>query len=538
MTVAVQRQNPGADASAWRAPRSLNRRILDLFVVDPSSGHALGYIDGMRALAVLGVIAVHSYGAGNAPDQQASGLIGIPFTSWRVDIAPIAFHGGMGVHLFFVLSGFLLAQSWLKASYTRAPRPSTYTYFKLRIFRIVPAYYVCLFLILLFFTPIFIPTALVYSRDGLLIILAHLIFLQYVVPLSSTSFNFDGVMWTLTIEALFYVTLPFIIPLFYRKRWPIGLGAAIAVQVGWLYCCNHYFGGLTHLVQASVAHNAYIAPAFDDFGTSRFLQQQFPGHIAEFCLGVTCSNFAIRARLKLAAGRLIRALTSRVAGVIYFVLGWAIVLLYMYTYPLPDGTDYAPWWHASPAFFSNAAYYFGEFTSGLGFTLVVAGLVFGFAGMRSAFSVTPLRLIGIVSYSIYLWHVPVIFVIARIPTVAAMTPTARFHASFGLDVLLVLPLAAFMYLAVEQPFMRRARSAARAKATGASQASPTPAFAPVRFPRLQDIVEAPTEARLPVIGAPRLAPDADLDGTRVRRPMPVASPVAPGETGNVTEASE
>lgn len=502
MAVAVEQKPTGS--AAIRPLRALNKRILDLFVVDPSTGHALGYIDGLRAIAVLMVVFLHGYDAGTVRGRLPSGIIGVPLTPWHVDVAPILNHGGMGVRLFFVLSGFLLAQSWLKASYTGAPRPSIYTYFKLRVFRLVPAYYVCLFLTLLFFTPVFIPAALVYSHDGLLILLSHLIFVQFLVPIASTSYNFDGVLWTLTIEALFYVTLPLIIHFFYRKRWMIALPVAVAIQIGWLYACQHYFGGLAQLVQASVAHNPYILPHFNPAESLLFLQMQYPRHIADFALGITCCNFYTRLRVGLPRGRVIRTLTAPWAGVIYFALGWTIMLLYMYTTPLPDGTDYAPWWNANPALFATLTYYFSEVVAALACTLVLAGLCFGFTGMRLAFSVLPLRLIGIISYSIYLWHVPLIFVIVHNPAIGALSPTDRFHSVLLLDLLLVLSLSAFMYLAVEQPFIRYARTRARAK-PDAVQGAP-PLAMPVRFPRIEDIVEAPTETHVPALHLSQLSP--------------------------------
>lgn len=507
MAVAVEHEQTGsAVVRAWRA---LSKRILDLFVVDPSTGHALGYIDGLRALAVLLVVFLHGYDAGTVRGQLPSGFIGIPLTPWRVDVAPILNHGGMGVRLFFVLSGFLLAQSWIKANYTGAPRPSIRTYFNLRIFRIVPAYYVCLLLTLLFFTPIFIPQALVYSRDGLAILLAHLTFLQFYFPLSSTSFNFDGVLWTLTIEATFYVILPLIIPFFYRKRWMLGLSGAILIQVGWLYACQHYFGGLTQVVQSSVAGNPYLAPHFNTAESQLFLQMQFPRHLADFCLGITCCNFFMHARLKLPLGRILSALRSPVAGAVYFALGWAIMLPYMYTAPLPDGTDYAPWWNANPTLFTSLVYYFSEIVAALACVLLLAGLCFGFPRMRAAFSVLPVRLIGIISYSVYLWHVPVIFVIERNPAISALPPTERFHMVLLLDLLLALPLSAFLYLAVERPFMRYARDKARAKAAAAAKAQAMIA-APVRFPRLDDVVAAPTETHVPVVHLAQAPPSSHM----------------------------
>lgn len=506
MAVAAGPMEP--DAGAARSARALGKRILGWFVVEPSSGRALGYIDGLRALAIIGVIAAQAFAVGTTQGHEPKSLVGVPLTPWHVDVGPIAYNGRMGVSLFFVLSGFLLAQPWLRANYTGAPRPRVYTYYKLRVFRLVPAYYVCLFLTLFFFTPVFIRPELVYSQDGLLILLAHLIFVQGLVPIASTAYNFDNVFWTLTIAAIFYLLLPVMVPFFYRKRWLFGLPAAVAIQVGWLYACQHSFGGLAQAVQASVAHNPYVAPSFDSAGSLRFLRMQLPGYLADFALGITCANFFTRLRLNLPAGGLIRALTARWAGAVYFTLGVALTLLVMYTVPLPNGTDYAPWWNAYPAFVGAISSYGGEAIAALACVLLLAGLCFGFAGMRAAFSVLPLRVTGIVSYSIYLWHLPLMLVIAHNPAIVDLSPADRFARVFALSLVLVVPFAAFMYLAVERPFIRSARTKARARAAAEAVAA-KPVAMPVRFPRFEDVVEAPTETQVPAVHLAR-APSSGL----------------------------
>ena len=56
---------------------------------------------------------------------------------------------GLGVALFFVLSGFLLSRPWVREVQTDAQRPRLGRYFKHRLARILPAYWVALAAILL-----------------------------------------------------------------------------------------------------------------------------------------------------------------------------------------------------------------------------------------------------------------------------------------------------------------------------------------------------------------------------------------------------
>src|SRR6185295_10054707 len=100
----------------------------------------IGALDGLRALAILLVLAGHSmlyiyfY---EGPRMRV-------FDSWH--ITWFLMNGWTGVNLFFVLSGFLIARQ-LMAVFA-APygwqRPLLLAYGRRRFFRIVPAYYLVL----------------------------------------------------------------------------------------------------------------------------------------------------------------------------------------------------------------------------------------------------------------------------------------------------------------------------------------------------------------------------------------------------------
>src|SRR5260370_42593751 len=60
----------------------------------------------------------------------------------------VVYAGAMGVTLFFVLSGFLLFMPYAKALLcVKANWPSARSFYLRRAFRIIPAYYGCLFLL-------------------------------------------------------------------------------------------------------------------------------------------------------------------------------------------------------------------------------------------------------------------------------------------------------------------------------------------------------------------------------------------------------
>ena len=89
-------------------------------------------LDGLRALAILLVIARHSLRPFIANDTYTPLL-----TVGSLDLTPSLLNGWIGVDLFFVLSGFLIGrQAWRCDSLARF-------WFK-RVTRILPAYWACL----------------------------------------------------------------------------------------------------------------------------------------------------------------------------------------------------------------------------------------------------------------------------------------------------------------------------------------------------------------------------------------------------------
>ena len=446
-----------AQAYVVRPLRALNARILNLFVVEPSSGTSLSYVDGLRAIAVMMVVALHVWGWAPVPVR-----IPLPLVP-SLDLTPIVSHGGYGVQLFFVLSGFLLAQAWHRAHYLAKPAPRVRTYFQLRLFRIVPAYYACIFLMLLFFTGIYIPTTLLFSGDGLLTVITHLLFLQYLTPVSSTSFLIDRPFWTLTMEMQFYLILPLAVRLFVGRRWLIALPASGAISLVWLHACRTAFQPLVNVVYLAMQRDVQLHASFDLVNANQFFLWQFPAQVILFAIGISISNLYVWYSLRRPAHGLVHTLTGSYAGVLYFVLGWVLILAAVYPgSPLLDFLGSTNLDASNPVAFSWG-YYLTKPVLGLGFALIVLGAAFGAGWLKAILSVTPLRVIGVVSYSIYLWHAPIIrnwiafFQPSQLPRPALLQ---HLMATVPLSIFL---LACFLYLAIEKPFMLMARRRARAQ---------------------------------------------------------------------------
>lgn len=157
----------------------------------------LAELDFFRALAVILVFFYHFYAV--IGENKISS--GVKF----LDI--LCQTGGIGIDLFFILSGFLLAYS-IYLSKERG-KFSLKKYFKRRFSRIVPAYYFAL-IISLIITPIYFTSALGLQNIG-----THLLFIH--------NFWRDfhggilGVAWTLGIEMQFYFLVPIFISLFFKS---------------------------------------------------------------------------------------------------------------------------------------------------------------------------------------------------------------------------------------------------------------------------------------------------------------------------------
>jgi peptidoglycan/LPS O-acetylase OafA/YrhL len=159
-----------------------------------SAGSRLAGIEGLRALAAFGVLGWHVWihPTNTTPDGFPLG----PFTE-------VLQNGRVGVTMFFVLSGFLLYRPFAAAIMHHEPLPSIRKYFVNRTLRIIPAYWTVLLLVALFF-----QTHLLERPQQLL---ANMFFLQNYIPgYPPDAFHGYGIApaWSLCVEVVFYLVLP------------------------------------------------------------------------------------------------------------------------------------------------------------------------------------------------------------------------------------------------------------------------------------------------------------------------------------------
>ena len=161
----------------------------------------LAYLDALRAVAILGVVMMHSGLAEYAGP-----------TLWLFMIS-----GARGVQLFFVISGFAMMYAWHAQK-----NPSATAFFIRRFCRIAPMYYVGIVGTLVFFG----YSARYWAPDGIgpTDIVVNLSFLHAWFPNAMSSVVAGG--WSIGDEMMFYLLVPLIVT---RVRGPVGAAVMVAL---------------------------------------------------------------------------------------------------------------------------------------------------------------------------------------------------------------------------------------------------------------------------------------------------------------------
>ena len=174
-------------------------------------------LDTMRAVGALAVLTTHT--AFQAGDYLRFGVFGSLLS--RLDI---------GVALFFVLSGFLLARPWLARAATRSPGPDLGRYYFKRVLRIYPVYVVT---VVVAFTTIKVNHGRSFGEWVTTLLLGD----SYVASRLNQGLT---QMWSLSVEVAFYVVLPIVMWLaigtgrvLRAARVLVVLGGLTAVTVWW-----------------------------------------------------------------------------------------------------------------------------------------------------------------------------------------------------------------------------------------------------------------------------------------------------------------
>lgn len=443
-----------ASVSATPAPAAV-RRWWDRLVPLSTGPHEIGAMDGLRAVAALSVLVYHAL----ASTGERTVILGR-------DVTWMWFYTESGVDLFFVLSGFLLFLPFARAMLHDRPLPSARQFYRRRALRILPAYWACLTILVLLRIHIYLTPV------GIQNVLTHIVLLHD----DSPAFNraIQGPFWTLAVEAQFYVVLPLFALCIARfvgttrsaRRLFIGVGGVIVFALA-VREVDAVVAMLMPHWPAEIAARANVALLLLTGAQGKYLEV--------FAVGMLCSVVYILAIEE----RRWRGATTLWVGTILFCCSIAIYLVLAQVVNRLHNLILAPYYLVLRPW--EAATICGPLFLGIGYGALVLGVLLGSRTIRRPFEAAPVRFIGLISYSLYLWHEPILA--AFTPHFATAPLVLRDVGALAVGVFVAIPVAYVSYQLVERPFLRRRFRIATQSASSAA------------IPNVVDVVAQPNAAR-------------------------------------------
>jgi peptidoglycan/LPS O-acetylase OafA/YrhL len=400
----------------------------------PTSGATrdIAALDGLRALAILLVLWCHIV----AHAEQYGAQMG-----YRT-LAEIGLFGYSGVFLFFCLSGFLLFLPYARAILAGRKLPSTRKFYMRRALRILPLYFAAVIIL----TIIDWRTVFSGAQWHTLIYSAFLLHdMNFQAFLGFTPLA--GVFWTLAIEWQFYLVLPFIAlaianvagrptgrAFLLRIAAMVGLLIFVGLGIRFGAAALYHFGGqspiLLPLPQRGVAALLY--------GTKG-------KYIEIFALGIGSSLLYVAGVERKGLSRHTQMWIGCIALAIF-----SIGLPLCFFWQLHDNRGF--FWSTGLAW--DVA---GEWSLGIVFVALLIATLIGPELLSRVFALSPLRFIGHISYSMYVWHFAIITLAA--PYVVRENQALGYPALALFSVMTVFAVSIVSYYLIERPFISYRRAA-------------------------------------------------------------------------------
>ncbi len=412
--------------------KRLYRRIAILLGDDKQHDkNSIAVLDGVRAVAILLVIGYHI----NLVTRRSL---------WDVYAHPLvssfATFGNAGVTLFFLLSGFLLFLPYARALLFEGSWPSALVFYLRRALRILPGYYLALFAMIVLYSPEFLRPD--HLKDLLL-------FLTLFMDSSQSTFRLiNGPFWTLAVEWQFYMWMPLLM---------LGL-RVVVVRCAPERRMQSTIGSLLSLIILAVLVRmwGFFRPMGGQiFGSQslgdsvRFFLYGIEGKFLEdFVIGMLISLIYTYASRQPANSRLVHRL-HRLAPWLA-LLALLIVSLYACWHYNIDFNGWRAIDGLKPVYFSV-----GELFVALGFGAFMLSVLFGPPGYRRVFQWSYLRWLGLISYSIYIWHLHLLLLVQEklIPQWPGLPNIVYYCIYWIWLVIVVLPFCFAVYFCVEKPWM-------------------------------------------------------------------------------------
>jgi peptidoglycan/LPS O-acetylase OafA/YrhL len=431
--------------------KNYNQKVTASLEVNKPKNH-LFVLDGVRAVACLGVLSYHAnflarnYGIWNPLKSNL-------WNPLKDTNAALIYFGESGVILFFLLSGFLLFLPFAKVLLFDGKWPSVKRFYLRRTFRIIPGYFVALFLIILFFHPEFFHAV---HRSQLFELLTFRMS-------NDLSQQVNGPFWTLAIEFQFYMLLPILAWLFsmiVRRgtlSWRVTkLTGCLLVMFAWGLLSRYWGSSIIDTpAQISLQQLFLILKPYVYGDTGKYFEV--------FAVGMWIAIIYVYTQH--APNREVWLKRFQRWSVWMFLAGLLILvflsLLHLY-YINIDPYDYHKY---DPVFsfldpytrlFSQIWVQWRSVGYSICYGLCMYALLYGSGYLKWSFEWPVLRWIGLISFSLYMWHLPFIFLYVNVilPQFQGWGGMIKYIGLIAWIVFLIIPVSLTLYRWIEMPGMR------------------------------------------------------------------------------------
>jgi peptidoglycan/LPS O-acetylase OafA/YrhL len=306
----------------------------------------LGVLDGLRGFAVVQVVWYHVWQLSwLSPDVTIGGV--------TVPLGALPVTGYFGVELFFFLSGLCLYLPYLRERRVTGSAPGLRDFARRRAAKILPSYWLALAV-----ASVWTVAQVDYATFAAQLA-SHLFFVHNWSP--STYGSMIGVLWSLAVEAQFYVLFPLVAAAMWRKPW-----------LTWA-CCS----------AASLLYRVGVL-AYGDTSMT-FFANQLPGVLDLFLTGMLAAHVIVGTLPGAERGR--QGTTAALIGGAGFLA--IITFAYFRRY---DAAGEIVWQMRL------------RLPLALCFACLTWGLLHAPARVQRLIDNAPLRFAGLISYNLYIWH--------------------------------------------------------------------------------------------------------------------------------------
>ena len=325
----------------------------------------IGVLDGIRALAVMFVCGFHFWQQSwlwNLSQDKVFSWVPKFFSKIGVDNVSLNWlfqHGYVFVDTMILLTGLCLFLPYAEAMLDRHRMPSIGKFYRKRVARIFPSYYFCILVFAVFLVgPMSYGNVSLYMKD----LFSHLTFTQMFSEQTYLHTQFNGVLWTLTVEMIFYIIFPFLARAF--AKLPL----------------------LTYLAMNAASLIYYVLVIRQHKSNMSYYVNRFPTFLCVYANGMMLALVIVALAKNMKQNKYTGLLFTGLA-----IFGLYILRLVI-KYNLATSSN-GQFWQVQNRFLVSII------NCG-----IILGMVFSFNWFRAIFSNPVMRYLSAISFNLYIWH--------------------------------------------------------------------------------------------------------------------------------------